>query len=229
MDLKHLFADSRFSGFCVYCGGIPDTSDHVPSRVFLDEPFPENLPVVECCFSCNSHFSLHEEYLACFLCCVVSGSTSPEKQIRTKVARILKDSPALTSRIQASLVPTDSEELVCSPELERFQTIIVKLARGHIAYELSLPILDNPVSVHIEPLAFMSPEDSSAFLSEQQTIRWPEIGSRAFISACQGRKSGIDSWRIIQPDRYQYLVSQTSGNFVRLLIGGYLACQVYWD
>jgi hypothetical protein len=47
MDPRHLFVDERLTGTCVYCGGQPDTRDHVPSKAFLDDPLPPDLPVVE--------------------------------------------------------------------------------------------------------------------------------------------------------------------------------------
>ena len=37
MDPRHLFIDERHTGMCVYCGTHPDTRDHVPSKVLLDE------------------------------------------------------------------------------------------------------------------------------------------------------------------------------------------------
>ena len=37
--------DSRIVGICIYCGGIAKTRDHVPSKAFLDKPYPENIPV----------------------------------------------------------------------------------------------------------------------------------------------------------------------------------------
>ena len=55
---------------CCYCGGYADTVDHVPSKVFLDESYPDNLPVVPCCRNCNEEFSLDEEYVAVLLECV---------------------------------------------------------------------------------------------------------------------------------------------------------------
>jgi hypothetical protein len=230
MEPKKLFADSRLSGFCVYCGGQPDTRDHVPSRVLLDEPFPANLPVVECCTDCNRSFSLHEEYVACFLSCVVCGSAASEKQIRPKIARILGESPALAARIQSSMLPTSSNQPIWSPDLDRFRSVVVKLARGHIAYELRLPKTGEPISIQMKPLALMPPESVATFLSDKPTPFWPEIGSRAFIQACKTFEHlSADSWRIVQPGRYQYLVSQSHGDFVRMLIADYLACEVCWE
>ena len=43
------FADERLVSGCVYCGGPEETNEHVPSRVFLDQPYPENLPGVDAC------------------------------------------------------------------------------------------------------------------------------------------------------------------------------------
>jgi hypothetical protein len=230
MDPKQLFADSRLTGFCVYCGDASETRDHVPSRILLDEPFPENLPVVECCRSCNSGFSIHEEYFACFLSCVVAGSTVPGAQSRAKIARILKDSPALAERIQSSLREGGDGELLWVPELERIQKVLLKLARGHMAYELSLPRLEEPEVVNIWPLPQMAGDELEKFIRPQATNLWPEIGSRAFIRAIQSYPApSQDPWRVVQPNRYSYLVSQAQGDFVRLLIGDYLAVEIAWD
>jgi hypothetical protein len=64
MDQLRDHADNRLINGCIYCGGPEETRDHVPSRVFLDSPPPENLPVVWACASCNQGFSLDEAYLA---------------------------------------------------------------------------------------------------------------------------------------------------------------------
>jgi len=73
MDPRQLFIDERHTGMCVYCGTHPDTRDHFPSKVLLDEPYPPELPVVRACEKCNASFSLDEQYLACFLDCVIRG------------------------------------------------------------------------------------------------------------------------------------------------------------
>lgn len=65
-DPRQLFVDKCLQGICVYCGRVPDTGYHSPSKVALDAPYPENLPVVEACVGCNPSFSLDKQYLACF-------------------------------------------------------------------------------------------------------------------------------------------------------------------
>jgi hypothetical protein len=95
MNPQHLFVDERFTGMCVYCGRRPNTRDHVPSRVLLDEPYPAELPVVEACNECNGDFSKDKVYLACVLDCIIAGSADPEMVIRSKIKRILKDESPL--------------------------------------------------------------------------------------------------------------------------------------
>lgn len=41
-DSQKLFVDIRPTGICVYCAAKPDTRDHCPSKVLLDEPYPAN-------------------------------------------------------------------------------------------------------------------------------------------------------------------------------------------
>ena len=229
MDPRKLFSDDRLKGFCVYCGGTPGTRDHVPSRILLDDPFPQNLPVVECCRACNEGFSLDEEYVACFIECVLSGSIARETFKRPKIARILGDNPTLASRIDSTVSVGAKREKIWEPEHKRVRNVIVKLARGHIAYELGLPRLEEPEVVRYVPINLMSAENVNLFLGPQSTPFLPEIGSRSFIRVVTSGGSSSDDWQVIQPGRYQYLVSQAHGDFVRILLSNYLACEVYWD
>lgn len=218
------------TGVCVFCGGSPDTRDHVPSRVLLDDPVPENLPVVDCCQSCNSGFSLDEQYVACLIDCVLAGSASAKRAARPKVSRILAETPELAARIAAAEIHQEDGQQTWRPEMDRVQTVILKLARGHVAYELSLLQLEEPRNIACVPLVAMDEKAVMAFFSPQATPFWPEIGSRAFVRAWkQSLHRGVDHWKVVQPGRYQYLVSQADGLFVRLVLSEYLACEVRWD
>ena len=139
MDPLQLPVDKRLLGVCVFCGGHPDTRDHVPSKVFLDDHLPEDLPVVEACAACNQSFSLDEEYLACFLEAVLSGTADPNKMKRTKIRRALHRNPRLVQRLEASLNVDENGNLIWAPEYDRARNVVLKLARSHVAYELSFP------------------------------------------------------------------------------------------
>src|SRR5689334_70581 len=112
------WADSRLLQGCVYCGGREETRDHVPSRVFLDAPFPENLPVVPACRRCNNSFARDEEYVACLIESVMVGTTDPDRIERPQVAEILRRSPGLRSRIEAAKQQS-SDQIVFSVEEAR--------------------------------------------------------------------------------------------------------------
>lgn len=229
MDPRKLFFDDRLRGVCVYCGGSPNTRDHVPSRVLLDEPYPPNLPVADCCETCNTGFSLDEQYVACFIDCVIAGSTSPGEVERPKVARMLTDTPSLAARIATTEQRSAEGQQTWQPEMSRVNNVVLKLARGHAAYELGeLHQLDDPEAILCVPLANLDERTIEQFLSPQETPFWPEVGSRAFVRACK-EFTGADHWQIVQPGRYQYLVTQVNGLTVRILLSEYLACEVRWS
>src|SRR5580700_2734927 len=80
------FGDDGNKGWCIFCGGPEETRDHVPSRVFLDQPYPDNLPVVPACHRCNTSFSADEEYLACLIECAKAGSVEEACSARPRIA-----------------------------------------------------------------------------------------------------------------------------------------------
>ena len=216
---------------CVFCGTTPDSRDHCPSKVLLDEPLPPNVPVVQACDSCNNSFSMDEQYLACLIETALCGSAEPEGVSRAKVKRILTENPALVTRVKQSKRLDSSGNMMWEAELERVRNVIIKLARGHMAYELSLPKLEDPDEVTILPLILMSDKQRSNFESPTSGAPelWPEIGSRAFIRAAnRWPDQSSSNWLVVQAGRYRYMVSQTSGNFAQIVLSEYLACRVAW-
>lgn len=233
MDPRQLFIDDRHTGMCVYCGANPDTRDHVPSKVLLDGPYPPELPVVGECNKCNASFSLDEQYLACFLDCVICGSAEASDLHRPNVKRILKGSPALHRRIEGALKREEADNLIWEPEAERVRNVILKLARGHAAYEL-YPKLENPAVVSFAPLQILSDSEISApaQLADGKLDLCPEIGSRAFLRTFgkpPDRLPLSGDWIVVQPDRYRYAVAETGGVIVRMVLSEYLGCEVVWD
>jgi hypothetical protein len=124
--------DDRNTGWCIYCAGPMETQDHVPSRVFLDEPFPRNPPSLPSCLACNKSFSLDEEYLACFIEAAKAGSVEQAILRRPKVARILAHTPLLASRLTAARSES-VDGIIWTPEHARVQNVILKLAKGHMS------------------------------------------------------------------------------------------------
>ncbi|MEQ8849022.1 hypothetical protein [Botrimarina sp.] len=231
MDPKQLFADQRHAAFCVFCGDAPTTREHAASKVLLDDPLPDDLPVVFSCSECNNGFAIDEEYLACLLDCVISGTTVPDKVGRKKVADSLRHSSGLAARIAASCKTNESGRLIWEPEAERVRNVVVKLARGHVAHQYSEPQLDDPTNVFIAPFEVLTDEQREHFETPPDSSGWPEIGSRAFINLIVGGDKVYDiesGWSILQRDRYRYLVAQPGEIVVRIVLSEYLACEIVW-
>jgi len=231
MDPRHLFVDQRLTEMCVYCGGSPNTKDHVPSKTFLDEPLPPDLPVVDACENCNNSFSIHEQYVACLLECAINGSVEPEGVKRNKVKRILTENPSLRSRIEKSCTKDGKGNLVWKVEEDRVRIVMLKLARGHAAFELSLPQLEEPEEISFFPFVAISDEQRIAFesASVSSISLWPEIGSRAFRRAVKSCPiSYKNGWLTVQANRYRYFVDQTGGLMIQMVLSEYLACRVVW-
>lgn len=213
---------------CAYCGGVPDTVDHVPSKVLLDDPLPSNLPVVPACMNCNRGFSLDEEYFACFLECVMMGTTEPDR-LRQKIQRALRHSPRLREQIATSDHTDSSGRMVWTPDTRRVEKVVLKLARGHALYELSSAQLETPQSIQCIPLLAMSVDDRENFerAGTGELRGWPEIGSRAFLRAV-GVPPYADQhgpWIEVQAGRYRYTVDE---GVVQIVLAEYLACSVEW-
>lgn len=127
MEQIKIFSDERYNLVCTYCGeGLPETRDHVPSKILLDEPFPTNLPVVTCCEKCNYKFSLDEEYFASIIECAVWGTTDINVLSREKIKRSLSRNHELQNRIETSFTEIEGEKNIIIEE-DRFKNILIML------------------------------------------------------------------------------------------------------
>jgi hypothetical protein len=221
--------DTRNKGFCAHCGGPEETRDHNPSKIFLDEPLPENLPVASSCQACNAGFSDDEEYVACLLECIIAGHVDAEQVARPSVARTLSGNKRLQREILAARREQDGE-ILWDPDAGRLRRIAVKLARGLVDFELNEPHLHDPEGLALTPLVLMSDGDRRIFEGEPGGFAlWPELGSRAFHRVVLGPEdSWVNGWIVVQRDRFRYRVTQENGMRVRMVIREYLAIDVVW-
>jgi hypothetical protein len=222
------YADNRVNGQCLYCGGFPDANEHVPPKVFLDTPFPENLHVVESCVKCNQSFSLDEQYMACLLDCVISGTTNPNEVYRETVKKTLEAKPALAQCLKDAQKTIDGKEYF-SVESERIHNVVKKIAMGHVLYELNLIMQADETEISISPMIILDDHQQREFeeIHKHSSNLWPECGSRAmqrmlFNAVCENK------WIEVQSGRYRYAVIQTDIVEVRMVFSEYLACIVRW-
>lgn len=221
------YGDSRQIEGCAICGGEVATRDHVPPRVFLDEPFPENLPVVGACELCNSGTSIDEEYVACCIDCAVTGSLNSSAALRPKIGRILARKPALRARILGGMTRNQGT-VIWNVEMRRVQRVIRKIACGLTVYELNEARHESPSAAVATPLASLDALQRAEFERVSPASVWPEVGSRAMqrLVVDQGGPAG---WIVVQPHRFRYaMLWEHDATVVRMVFGEYLAAEVIW-
>jgi len=243
MDQMRDYADDRLIHGCIHCNtGFEETRDHIPSKILLDPPYPVNLPVVPACFACNNSFAPDEEYLACLIECAIAGSTDPNQIQRPRVAHILRRSPALRSQIESAKSIIDGQ-IYFTAEEERVNAVILKLARGHTAFELSLPMRREPVSIMWWPVALMTEQEKETFDVADITNFFGEVGSRGMqrLQVAQVKLQSqagetinvnllVNDWINVQDGRYRYqAIHNNNGIQIKIVIAEFLACEVIWD
>jgi len=206
------FVDKRLLGPCAFCGGRPDTRDHVPPKVFLDKPYPTNLPVVASCAGCNIGASLDEEFLAALLEVVVCGTANAADLRREGVARALKHSPALAALLARGL--TDRGFALSARHAERVSRVLEKIGRALWALEIGEPSGDLGAAVTWQPWPTLTSEQRKAFLTIDPFPLLPEVGSRMLTRWAEEQST----WVEVQPERFSYLI-ETLGR-VRMLLRG---------
>lgn len=238
MDQMRNFGDDRMTAGCVYCGGPNESREHVPSRVLLDEPFPENLPVVPACRNCNQSFSRDELYLACLIECARGGTVGPGRLGRPKVSRLLREHPNVCAKLAHECSKDLFGSVAFSPDWAAVQRVLTKLAQGHVLFEMNELVREAPREVRSVPLfqlsagtrtAFEEPEQKGLAGGEFIHAPWPEVGSRAMqrLLVTNG-KVAREGWVEVQAERYRYLVLSDAGPVVRMVLSEYLAAEVAW-
>ena len=241
MDQLLDYADSRLLNACIYCDGPAETRDHVPSRCLLERPYPDNLPVVGSCSRCNQSFSKDEEYFVCLIESALCGSTDPDKITRPTVARILRNSPALRARIESAKSETGGR-IHFATESKRIANVMMKLARGHAAFELGQPCRTEPDHFWCGPLSALSDDERDGFHSAHVQQLFGEVGSRGLqrmlvtqitLRSASDEQSVLpllmNDWVDVQEDLYRYLaIEDVGGLVIRIVVAEYLGCEVAW-
>lgn len=242
MEQLRDYSDERLLTGCIYCRAQSNTREHLPSRVLLDKPYPENLPVVGACQPCNNGFSKDEEYLACLIEAVIAGTTTLEKIRRPTIAALLKRSPILRTRIEAAKT-IDGGKVVFQVEHDRVRRVLIKLARCHAAYELKQECHDEPASIWWQPIDLLPKPNLEEFNSPHVIRTYGEVGSRGMQRLCVAEvtlagSTGeekivqliLNNWVDVQEGRYRFQAIDDCGVVrIKIVIGEYLACEVAWE
>ena len=228
MKRYDLFHDDRLGGTCFHCGGsFPDTVDHVPPKVFLDKPYPDNLITVPSCRECNSDTSHDEQYVASQIEVAVCGTTDPRHLKRQKISKTLECKPLLRKKLARAATVNDGVYTVL-PELERVNQVLEKIARGLWRFDTAQDTADLKATVHCDVAPLSADVKDVFFLSSTPGLSaWGEIGSRGFIrSQCGGEESSYGpGWEDVQLGRFSCSVD-SGGDRVRMIFSDYLHADV---
>jgi hypothetical protein len=220
------FTDQRLAAFCAFCGGSPDSKDHVPPRIFLDLPHPENFPVIGACINCNRGASLDEEYAACLLEVAACGSVDPANLRRQKIARTLEERPAIAARLAGSL-RSSGEFVVSQEDGVRLSAVLEKIARGLWAYEVGETAQSSLATVRYAQIAGLRADQLEAFMALEHPDLLPEVGSRMMIRVLTVTDKAEGSWIELQAGRFSYGIEVFSdGGHVKMVLGDYIAAEV---
>lgn len=230
-------ADQRLESWCYSCGcfiSIDDrTVEHVPARVFLDRPFPENLATVYACRACNNGTSADELYTACLLEVMLAGTIDCAVLERRRIAQALERHPELTTSLQEALAGTSSA-WQAKRTAQSLMTVATKIARGHLMFDLADPRYDAPRSVRWFRLDEVSTSEAEAFDRWSNRVSatprlLPEVGSRALSRMFDEREDHREpNWITVQIDRYRYSYRVDRDPAIRFVLRGYFACEITW-
>jgi hypothetical protein len=182
--------------------------------------------------------------MACAIQCALKGSVE-QAMARPKIAGIFEHTPSLKARLAAARYETNGAPGF-HVETHRIRRIVIKLARGHVAYEQNEPQLDEPISVAFVPFTALDPRQRTHFFPDtassdpdqkSKTVRvagWSEVGSRALTREVHTFAGGthsdvVDGWVVVQSGNYRYRTEWGGRSRVQMVLREYLAAEVVWD
>ena len=221
-----MFVDQRLVGQCPLCGSDAVTVDHVPPKVFLDDPMPEQAPTVGMCASCNQGASADEEYVASLIDVAITGGVGPSLNSRPRVQRALNHSARLRARLPQALSREGSDSVIWA-ERDRVERVIDKIGRALFAYETSDPCCPGSSQTSWQALPDLADVDRDAFFRPSEGQTFAEIGSRLFLRQANTLGQATASWHVLQAGRFAYLINLTvTSTEVRMVFSDYLIATV---
>ncbi len=200
--------------YCIYCGKPSNTREHSPSKVFLEKPYPNDLPVLPACFDCNNSFSSDELYSKMYI-----DSVGYFSGINNSISPLIENHMSENSAFDDAKRDYDNyKKSILFLENKKILRILTKLAICHLVYELyecysidGCEILPSKIKY-----AFLLDESLNYSQIKEPIIlenSLPMIGTRVYnqIFVCEPKTSQsserpfiIMDWTDVQPN-YSYI------------------------
>ena len=203
--------NKRFDSICIYCrANVANSREHLPSRVFLDTPYPEQYSIVPACEKCNGGFSADEVYVSSFIDKLRSTLSNNEFLLRENTIATINHDKEL-AKILNEQIRTENGRILVNYVPESFSKILIKLAKGHLCQEQDRfiksdclvecnfkfkPDLSEDEIYHFEelPLADKASECGSDFTHGLLIVEDIGFPSQIFVP-----------WNQVQDGNYRYL------------------------
>lgn len=223
--------DKKSSHGCIYCGRLAETREHIPSKVFLNKPYPENLFTIPACYECNNGYSLDEEYTVC--CIETLKSISYDTPLNERIRKIYDIKPDLKQLI-ASQITKDANHTLVSFDENRICRILNKLAVCFVGYEFDSLQFSEASNVWFDFVPNLSTVFIQQFLQSSTASIIPELSSRFSSDYCEfiiSKDSNtveiMYDWITVQEKQFLYQVAiEGRGILVKMVIADFLFAKI---
>lgn len=224
---------------CIYCGASADTREHCPSRTFLKEPRPCDLPILPSCNKCNNSFSADELYLKYYIVFMKAAWKGNKTEIKEKLKthpEVIKSKENVNNVLKSGKIAFDS----------KIGRVLEKLARGHCVYELTEAYYD--CQWELKEIRYflrsgVKEEEWDSIEREEclSDMLLPELGSRFYrnLVVATGVGDAVNNtgklnqqimllWNIVQPGNYEYVtyINRNHEMIVKIIIMDFLCAEI---
>jgi hypothetical protein len=141
--LHKIVYNSNMQSDCVYCGMPSDSREHIPSKVFLKKPYPNNLYIVPACKKCNNSYSDDELY-SWFVIKLLEQAADPCFRINSSDNHRFSSYASIVEMTKKEIAAFFESQKEVNPDItvfdfrsNRLEHVLEKLAIGHSVFELS--------------------------------------------------------------------------------------------
>lgn len=158
----------------------------------------------------------------------------PKYEWRIGIDKSLGNNPQLKYKIENEIIYRMEKGLGYKIEMNRLDNILIKLAKGHAAFELSEYNFDKySISIKTFSRDQVSREEWNIFNGVEELTYAHEIGSRSidniYIIENSYKPVAVIDWNIVQEGRYKYLSTINNEKIIiKIVLNEYFAALINW-
>lgn len=211
--------------YCIYCSDIADSREHLPPRIFVDNPNLNEWCIVPACNKCNNGYSTDEQFVACAIEYILAEINYGGSIQRNKIKKTFEKRPHILEKIKSLCIFENGSLKIDNSVIEKIKMVVLKIARGHLMYDCNEFLNDEDVQFL---MAFKPQLEQKKLEKFNMTIVCnclPEFGSRMSNQLYINNNNEIViPWKIIDNDNYRYLISPDG--IIRIVIREFLYIEI---